>query len=106
MSVLGSRLKYTVYGPVETSLYAYSSQGIFGNFQQTHTNWSVIQKYLFENINKANAEYVCLYVCFIGREYTIPSPLQRFLAETVDFFILFCVKATIVLWIMHLSGMK
>lgn len=41
-----------------------------------------------------------------GWEYTIPSPLQRFLAETVDFFILFCVKATIVLWIMHLSGMK
>ncbi|XP_058476088.1 protein FAM8A1 [Solea solea] len=41
-----------------------------------------------------------------GREYTIPSPLQRFLAETLDFFILFCVKATIVLWIMHLSGMK
>lgn len=41
-----------------------------------------------------------------GREYTIPSPLQRFMAETVDFFILFCVKATIVLWIMHLSGMK
>nr|XP_020453216.1 protein FAM8A1 [Monopterus albus] len=41
-----------------------------------------------------------------GREYTIPSPLQRFLAETVDFFILFCVKATIVLWIMHLTGMK
>ncbi|KAG7259246.1 hypothetical protein CRUP_035919 [Coryphaenoides rupestris] len=40
------------------------------------------------------------------REYTIPTPLQRFLAETVDFFILFCVKATIVLWIMHLSGMK
>ncbi|XP_018934426.2 protein FAM8A1-like [Cyprinus carpio] len=41
-----------------------------------------------------------------GREYTIPSPLRRFLAETVDFFILFCVKATIVLWIMHLSGMR
>ncbi|KAM9418833.1 protein FAM8A1-like [Salvelinus alpinus] len=41
-----------------------------------------------------------------GREYTIPSPLHRFLAETVDFFILFCVKATIILWIMHLSGMK
>ncbi|KAM9386039.1 protein FAM8A1 [Pholidichthys leucotaenia] len=41
-----------------------------------------------------------------GREYTIPSPLQRFLAETVDFFILFCVKVTIVLWVMHLSGMK
>lgn len=41
-----------------------------------------------------------------GREYTIPSPLQRFLAETVDFFILFCVKATIVLCIMHLNGMK
>ncbi|XP_030645376.1 protein FAM8A1 [Chanos chanos] len=41
-----------------------------------------------------------------GREYTIPSPLHRFLAETVDFFILFCIKATIVLWVMHLSGMK
>ncbi|KAJ7991604.1 hypothetical protein DPEC_G00285630 [Dallia pectoralis] len=41
-----------------------------------------------------------------GREYTIPSPLHRFVAETVDFFILFCVKATIVLWVMHLSGMK
>ncbi|MEQ2295883.1 hypothetical protein AMECASPLE_019133 [Ameca splendens] len=41
-----------------------------------------------------------------GREYTIPSPLQRFLAEMVDFLILFCVKATIVLWIMHLCGMK
>ncbi|XP_043073156.1 protein FAM8A1 isoform X2 [Puntigrus tetrazona] len=41
-----------------------------------------------------------------GREYTIPSPLRRFLAETVDFFILFCVKATVVLWIMHLSGMR
>uniref|UniRef100_A0A672M4Z9 Family with sequence similarity 8 member A1 n=1 Tax=Sinocyclocheilus grahami TaxID=75366 RepID=A0A672M4Z9_SINGR len=41
-----------------------------------------------------------------GREYAIPSPLRRFLAETVDFFILFCVKATIVLWIMHLSGMR
>ncbi|XP_029023501.1 protein FAM8A1 [Betta splendens] len=41
-----------------------------------------------------------------GHEYNIPSPLQRFLAETVDFCILFCVKATIVLWIMHLSGMK
>uniref|UniRef100_A0A8C5FZR0 RDD domain-containing protein n=1 Tax=Gouania willdenowi TaxID=441366 RepID=A0A8C5FZR0_GOUWI len=43
---------------------------------------------------------------FSGREYTIPSPLQRLLAETVDFFILFCVKATIVLWVMHLMGMK
>ncbi|XP_028819888.1 protein FAM8A1 isoform X2 [Denticeps clupeoides] len=41
-----------------------------------------------------------------GREYTIPSPLHRLLAETVDFFILFCVKATVVLWVMHLSGMK
>lgn len=48
----------------------------------------------------------CLFICCVGREYTIPSPLQRFLAETVDFFILFCVKATIVLWIMYLSGMK
>lgn len=48
----------------------------------------------------------CLYKYLTGREYTIPSPLQRFLAEIVDFFILFCVKATVVLWIIHLSGMK
>lgn len=41
-----------------------------------------------------------------GREYTLPSPIQRFMAETVDFVILFCVKATIVLCIMHMSGMK
>uniref|UniRef100_A0A8C2WKE7 Family with sequence similarity 8 member A1a n=1 Tax=Cyclopterus lumpus TaxID=8103 RepID=A0A8C2WKE7_CYCLU len=30
-----------------------------------------------------------------GREYTIPSLLQRFLAEAVDFFILFSVRTTI-----------
>ncbi|XP_064204246.1 protein FAM8A1 isoform X1 [Anguilla rostrata] len=41
-----------------------------------------------------------------GQEYAIPSPLRRFLAETVDFIILFCVKATIVLGIMQLSGAK
>ncbi|KAK7147377.1 hypothetical protein R3I94_010027 [Phoxinus phoxinus] len=41
-----------------------------------------------------------------GREYYIPSPLQRFLAEMVDFFILFFIKATIILSIVHLSGMK
>ncbi|RXN01742.1 Protein FAM8A1 [Acipenser ruthenus] len=41
-----------------------------------------------------------------GREYTIPSPLHRFLAEIVDFFILFFIKASIVLSIMHFSGMK
>ncbi|XP_052435380.1 protein FAM8A1 [Carassius gibelio] len=41
-----------------------------------------------------------------GREYSIPSPLQRFLAEMVDFFILFFIKATIILSIVHLSGMK
>ncbi|XP_067356338.1 protein FAM8A1 isoform X2 [Channa argus] len=41
-----------------------------------------------------------------GREYIIASPLRRLLAESVDFFILFCVKATIVLWIMYLSGIK
>ncbi|XP_046887813.1 protein FAM8A1-like isoform X1 [Hypomesus transpacificus] len=41
-----------------------------------------------------------------GREYSIPSPLQRFLAEMVDFFILFFIKATIIISIMHLSGMK
>ncbi|XP_061530875.1 protein FAM8A1-like [Phycodurus eques] len=41
-----------------------------------------------------------------GREYTIPSPLQRLLAEIVDFFILFFIKAAIIISIMHLSGIK
>ncbi|XP_076010061.1 protein FAM8A1-like [Genypterus blacodes] len=41
-----------------------------------------------------------------GREYSIPSPLQRLLAEMVDFFILFFIKATIIISIMHLSGIK
>uniref|UniRef100_A0A8C6S4U0 Family with sequence similarity 8 member A1a n=1 Tax=Neogobius melanostomus TaxID=47308 RepID=A0A8C6S4U0_9GOBI len=41
-----------------------------------------------------------------GREYTVPPPHLRFMAEAVDFFILFSVKATIVLCIMHMSGMK
>ncbi|KAM6994324.1 protein FAM8A1-like [Tautogolabrus adspersus] len=41
-----------------------------------------------------------------GREYTIPSPLQRLLAEMVDFFILFFIKASIIISIMHLSGIK
>ncbi|XP_068995574.1 protein FAM8A1-like [Embiotoca jacksoni] len=41
-----------------------------------------------------------------GREYNIPSPLQRLMAEMVDFFILFFVKATIIISIMHLSGIK
>uniref|UniRef100_A0A8D1J2L0 Family with sequence similarity 8 member A1 n=2 Tax=Sus scrofa TaxID=9823 RepID=A0A8D1J2L0_PIG len=41
-----------------------------------------------------------------GREYVIPSLAHRFMAEMVDFFILFFIKATIVLTIMHLSGIK
>ncbi|XP_036931847.1 protein FAM8A1-like isoform X1 [Acanthopagrus latus] len=41
-----------------------------------------------------------------GREYSIPSPLQRLMAEMVDFFILFFIKATIIISIMHLSGIK
>ncbi|KAM6968252.1 protein FAM8A1-like [Aplochiton taeniatus] len=41
-----------------------------------------------------------------GREYSIPSPLQRFLAEMLDFFILFFMKASIIISIMHLNGMK
>ncbi|XP_053102426.1 protein FAM8A1 isoform X2 [Hemicordylus capensis] len=41
-----------------------------------------------------------------GREFTIPSLAHRFIAEMVDFFILFFIKATIVLSIMHLSGIK
>ncbi|VFV43081.1 Hypothetical predicted protein [Lynx pardinus] len=40
------------------------------------------------------------------REYVIPSLAHRFMAEMVDFFILFFIKATIVLSIMHLSGIK
>uniref|UniRef100_A0A8C3B684 Family with sequence similarity 8 member A1 n=1 Tax=Cairina moschata TaxID=8855 RepID=A0A8C3B684_CAIMO len=42
----------------------------------------------------------------IGREFVIPSLAHRFIAEMVDFFILFFIKATIVLSIMHLSGIK
>ncbi|XP_006860861.1 PREDICTED: protein FAM8A1 [Chrysochloris asiatica] len=41
-----------------------------------------------------------------GSEYVIPSLAHRFMAEMVDFFILFFIKATIVLSIMHLSGIK
>ncbi|XP_024421211.3 protein FAM8A1 [Desmodus rotundus] len=41
-----------------------------------------------------------------GREYVIPSLAHRFMAEMVDFLILFFIKATIVLSIMHLSGIK
>ncbi|XP_056142631.1 protein FAM8A1-like isoform X2 [Lampris incognitus] len=41
-----------------------------------------------------------------GQEFSIPSPPQRLLAEMVDFFILLFIKATIIISIMHLSGMK
>ncbi|KAM6456066.1 protein FAM8A1 [Liasis olivaceus] len=41
-----------------------------------------------------------------GREYIIPSLAHRFIAEMVDFFILFFIKASIVLSIMHFSGIK
>ncbi|XP_068616476.1 protein FAM8A1-like [Brachionichthys hirsutus] len=41
-----------------------------------------------------------------GREYSIPSPAQRLLAEMMDFFILFFIKATIIISMMHLSGIK
>ncbi|XP_010213843.1 PREDICTED: protein FAM8A1 [Tinamus guttatus] len=41
-----------------------------------------------------------------GREFVIPSLAHRFVAEMVDFFILFFIKAAIVLGIMHLSGIK
>lgn len=57
-------------------------------------------------LNQISFNHVFFFLSVVGREYTIPSPLHRFLAEMVDFFILFCIKATIVLWIMHLSGMK
>lgn len=46
------------------------------------------------------------FLFLLGREYNIPSPLQRLLAETFDFFILFFIKATIIISIMHLSGIK
>lgn len=41
-----------------------------------------------------------------GREYVIPSLAQRFRAEMVDFFILFFIKAAVILSIMHFSGIK
>uniref|UniRef100_A0A674E4I5 Family with sequence similarity 8 member A1a n=1 Tax=Salmo trutta TaxID=8032 RepID=A0A674E4I5_SALTR len=53
-------------------------------------------------VQQQNRNYCCTWV----HSLTLSSPLHRFLAETVDLFILFCVKATIILWIMHLSGMK
>uniref|UniRef100_A0A8B9C0E0 Family with sequence similarity 8 member A1 n=1 Tax=Anser brachyrhynchus TaxID=132585 RepID=A0A8B9C0E0_9AVES len=50
--------------------------------------------------------WVTLTVSLTGREFIIPSLAHRFIAEMVDFFILFFIKATIVLSIMHLSGIK
>ncbi|XP_078544095.1 protein FAM8A1 [Lissotriton helveticus] len=41
-----------------------------------------------------------------GREYVIPSLVQRFIAELVDFFILFFIKAAVILSIMHFSGIR
>ncbi|XP_072008751.1 protein FAM8A1 [Engystomops pustulosus] len=41
-----------------------------------------------------------------GREYIIPSLAQRFRAEMVDFFILFFIKAAVILTIIHFSGIK
>ncbi|XP_048850166.1 protein FAM8A1-like [Brienomyrus brachyistius] len=41
-----------------------------------------------------------------GHEFTIPTPLHRFCAEVLDFIILFCMKAAVILTVMHLSGMK
>ncbi|XP_061810532.1 protein FAM8A1-like isoform X2 [Nerophis lumbriciformis] len=41
-----------------------------------------------------------------GQEYTIPSPLQRLLAEIVDFLILFVIKASIIISVMHMTGIK
>ncbi|XP_053323025.1 protein FAM8A1 [Spea bombifrons] len=41
-----------------------------------------------------------------GREYVIPTLAQRFRAEMVDFFILFFIKAAVILTIMHFSGIK
>ncbi|KAM4689517.1 protein FAM8A1 [Discoglossus pictus] len=41
-----------------------------------------------------------------GREYVIPTLAQRFRAEMVDFFILFFIKAAVILSIMHFSGIK
>ncbi|XP_010114091.1 PREDICTED: protein FAM8A1 [Chlamydotis macqueenii] len=55
---------------------------------------------------------VCRYVTAVyssmclRQEFIIPSLAHRFIAEMVDFFILFFIKATIVLSIMHLSGIK
>ncbi|XP_078098008.1 protein FAM8A1-like [Mustelus asterias] len=41
-----------------------------------------------------------------GREYTIPTLMHRFLAEMVDFLILFLLKAVVVLTVMHICGIK
>ncbi|KAG8442347.1 hypothetical protein GDO86_011228 [Hymenochirus boettgeri] len=41
-----------------------------------------------------------------GREFLIPTLAQRFRAEMVDFFILFLIKAAVILSIVHFSGVK
>ncbi|XP_018415126.1 PREDICTED: protein FAM8A1 [Nanorana parkeri] len=41
-----------------------------------------------------------------GREFIIPTLAQRFRAEMVDFFILFFIKAAVILSIVHFSGIK
>uniref|UniRef100_A0A493SWU2 Family with sequence similarity 8 member A1 n=1 Tax=Anas platyrhynchos platyrhynchos TaxID=8840 RepID=A0A493SWU2_ANAPP len=55
---------------------------------------------------KSTPIWVTLTISLTGREFLIPSLAHRFIAEMVDFFILFFIKATIVLSIMHLSGIK
>uniref|UniRef100_A0A8B9DE52 Family with sequence similarity 8 member A1 n=1 Tax=Anser cygnoides TaxID=8845 RepID=A0A8B9DE52_ANSCY len=55
---------------------------------------------------RTSPTWVTLTVSLTGREFIIPSLAHRFIAEMVDFFILFFIKATIVLSIMHLSGIK
>lgn len=67
-----------------------------------HSNLKDHTRYSLKNQNMPNSS--CLFL--LGREYNIPSPLQRLLAEMVDFFILFFIKATIILSVMQLSGIK
>uniref|UniRef100_H3DM20 Family with sequence similarity 8 member A1b n=1 Tax=Tetraodon nigroviridis TaxID=99883 RepID=H3DM20_TETNG len=75
-----------------TTEYCGQLQAWMWQYYTGHVNWQLPP----ENANARRQ----------GREYNIPSPLQRLLAEMVDFFILFFIKATIIISIMHLSGIK
>lgn len=98
--------RYTRFG---NSIICFISIGLIFIYKQPINNRAVIASTLLKGQFLKDVAiffwFVLLFFCS-GREYMIPSPLQRFFAEMVDFFILFFIKATIILSVMHLSGIK